>query len=48
MSRNVVDSLKAMPERDRFVRGMVSWVGFKQISLPYKRKKGLRETQNTL
>ena len=39
MSRKVVDSLKAMPERDRFVRGMVSWVGFKQISLPYKRKK---------
>lgn len=39
MSRKVVDSLKAMPERDRFVRGMVSWVGFKQISLPYKRKE---------
>lgn len=37
MSRRVVDSLKAMPEHDRFVRGMVSWVGFKQISLPYKR-----------
>ena len=26
-----------MPERDRFVRGMVSWVGFKQVALPYKR-----------
>lgn len=37
MSRNVVDTLRAMPERDRFVRGMVSWVGFKQIALPYKR-----------
>ncbi|WP_428355674.1 glycosyltransferase family 2 protein [Methyloprofundus sp.] len=37
MSRPIVDSLKAMPERDRFVRGMVSWVGFKQISIPYKR-----------
>lgn len=37
MSRAVVNTLKAMPERDRFVRGMVSWVGFKQISLPYKR-----------
>lgn len=37
MSRNVVDTLRAMPERDRFVRGMVSWVGFKQTSLPYKR-----------
>lgn len=37
MSRNVVDTLRAMPERDRFIRGMVSWVGFRQIALPYKR-----------
>ena len=37
MSRPVVDSLKAMPERDRFVRGMVSWVGFRQTALPYRR-----------
>jgi glycosyltransferase involved in cell wall biosynthesis len=37
MSRNVVETLKAMPEGDRFLRGMVSWVGFKQTSLPYKR-----------
>ncbi|MEE4379524.1 MAG: glycosyltransferase family 2 protein, partial [Candidatus Competibacteraceae bacterium] len=37
MSRNVVDTLRAMPERDRFIRGMVSWAGFKQTRLPYKR-----------
>lgn len=37
MNRNVVDTLRAMPERDRFIRGMVSWVGFKQIALPYER-----------
>ena len=37
MSRDVVLALRAMPERDRFVRGMVSWVGFKQIALPYQR-----------
>lgn len=37
MSRDVVTTLKAMPERDRFVRGMVSWVGFNQIALPYRR-----------
>ncbi|MDD7427364.1 MAG: glycosyltransferase family 2 protein [Sutterella sp.] len=37
MDRKVVDALDAMPERDRFIRGMVSWVGFKQISLPYER-----------
>lgn len=37
MSRKVVTTLQAMPERDRFVRGMVSWVGFNQIALPYRR-----------
>lgn len=37
MSRRVVNCLKAMPEHDRFIRGMVSWVGFKQIGIPYKR-----------
>jgi dolichol-phosphate mannosyltransferase len=37
MSRAVVDTLRAMPERDRFVRGMVSWVGFRQVALPYRR-----------
>jgi dolichol-phosphate mannosyltransferase len=37
MSRRVVEALRTMPERDRFVRGMVSWVGFKQVALPYRR-----------
>jgi glycosyltransferase involved in cell wall biosynthesis len=37
MDHNVVDALVAMPERARFVRGMVSWIGFRQIAVPYKR-----------
>lgn len=37
MDRAVVDVLRAMNERDRFVRGMVSWVGFRQLALPYRR-----------
>lgn len=37
MSRKVVSALEAMPERDRFVRGMVSWVGFRQVGVPYRR-----------
>ena len=37
MDRAVVDVLSAMPEKDRFIRGMVAWVGFKQYALPYKR-----------
>lgn len=37
LDRRVVDALLAMPERDRFMRGMVSWVGFRQVSLSYDR-----------
>lgn len=37
MSRRVVNALLAMPERDRFLRGMVSWVGFKQVAVMYRR-----------
>ena len=37
IDRKVVDELKNMPEKDRFIRGMVSWVGFKQYALKYKR-----------
>jgi len=37
MSRRVVDSLRQMPERDRFIRGMVSWVGFRQCEVLYDR-----------
>jgi glycosyltransferase involved in cell wall biosynthesis len=37
LDRRVVDALLAMPERDRFVRGMVSWLGFSQTAVPYHR-----------
>lgn len=37
MDRKVVDVILAMPERDRFVRGMVAWTGFRQESVPYRR-----------
>jgi dolichol-phosphate mannosyltransferase len=37
MSRRVVEALKAMPERRRFVRGMRSYVGFQQTGLAYDR-----------
>src|SRR5436190_11604593 len=38
MDRKVVDVLLAMPERGRFLRGMVSWAGFQQTPLRYKRE----------
>ena len=36
MSRQAVDALKAMPEYHRFLRGMVSWIGFSTVILPYQ------------
>jgi dolichol-phosphate mannosyltransferase len=39
MSRRAVDALKAMPEYHRFLRGMVSWIGFKAAILPYHQEK---------
>ena len=38
MDRRVVDAVLAMPERDRFLRGMVAWAGFRQTPLPYARE----------
>ena len=37
MSRRVVETLKAMPERRRFLRGMVAWVGYEQVPIEYRR-----------
>jgi len=37
MSRRVVDQLKSMPEHDRYLRGLRSWVGFRQIGIPVER-----------
>lgn len=39
MSRRVVEQLKQLREKDRFVRGLVSWVGFPQTSITYKRDR---------
>ena len=39
MSRRVVDRFKLIRERDRFVRGLVSWVGFRQTGVLYNREK---------
>ena len=39
MSRRSLDALLAMPEQARFIRGMVAWIGFKQVPLLYDRKE---------
>ena len=37
MSRRIVDTLNLMPERNRFVRGLRAWAGYKQTAIPYER-----------
>ena len=37
MSRRVVDEIRKMPEHHRYLRGMRSWVGFRQIGIPIER-----------
>jgi dolichol-phosphate mannosyltransferase len=37
MDRQVVDTMRQMREHHRFIRGMTSWVGFRQIGVPYHR-----------
>jgi dolichol-phosphate mannosyltransferase len=39
MSRRALDALLAMPEQARFIRGMVAWIGFRQLPFPYDREQ---------
>ncbi|MEW6084178.1 MAG: glycosyltransferase family 2 protein [Chloroflexota bacterium] len=36
LTRQAVDALKAMPEYHRFLRGMISWMGYRSVILPYQ------------
>jgi glycosyltransferase involved in cell wall biosynthesis len=35
MDRKVVDALMSLPERNRFMKGLYAWVGFRAVALPY-------------
>lgn len=35
MDRSVVDALQSLPERNRFMKGLYAWVGFKSVAIPY-------------
>ena len=39
MSRRALDALLAMPEQARFIRGMVAWLGFRQVPFAYDRQE---------
>jgi hypothetical protein len=48
IDRTVVEALKRLPERDRFLRGLRAWVGFRQLGVPYVRPERMfgRSTNN--
>jgi polyisoprenyl-phosphate glycosyltransferase len=46
LDRKVVDVLDRMPERNRYVRGMVAWVGFPQCAVEYERDPRFAGTTN--
>lgn len=49
LDKKVVQALKQFPERDRFLRGLRAWVGFKQIGIPYIRlERMFGKTTNNL
>jgi len=41
LSRQAVEALKSMPEYHRFLRGMISWMGYRSVILPYHETKRL-------
>jgi polyisoprenyl-phosphate glycosyltransferase len=46
MTRRILDILNGMPEQHRFIRGMVSWIGFCQVALAYDRAPRTSGTSN--
>lgn len=50
LDRKVVDALNALPENNRFMRGLRAWVGFTQVGVPYRRPERMfgRSTNSLL
>jgi polyisoprenyl-phosphate glycosyltransferase len=41
IDRNVINAFKDLPEKNKYIRGLISWIGFKQVPLKYKRAERL-------
>lgn len=49
IDRKAVEALKQFPERDRFLRGLRAWIGYKQVGIPYIRPERMfGKTTNSL
>lgn len=50
IDRKAVEALKQFPERDRFLRGLRAWIGYKQVGIPYVRPERMfgKTTNNLL
>ncbi len=46
LSRQALDALKSMPEYHRFLRGMIAWMGYKSVILPYHEQNGWPGNRN--
>lgn len=44
LDRLVVDTLNSLPERNRYMRGLRAWIGFRQIDQPFHRQQRFRGT----
>jgi dolichol-phosphate mannosyltransferase len=41
IDRKIIETFKTMPECKEYLRGLISWMGFKQVALPYSRERRL-------
>jgi dolichol-phosphate mannosyltransferase len=41
IDRKIIETFKTMPECKEYLRGLISWMGFKQVAMPYAREKRL-------
>jgi glycosyltransferase involved in cell wall biosynthesis len=46
MDRRVVEALKQLPERDRFMKGLYAWVGFRSVGVPFDPRPRLAGTSS--
>jgi dolichol-phosphate mannosyltransferase len=48
IDKHVIEAFKALPEKNKYIRGLISWIGFKQVPIMYVREEGLRGKRSIL